>query len=95
MLSVRRFRSLPRQLCIAVAAMSSFTLAAPVAGASADTTTPAGSPAAPWLTFIPPRVGPICVDIGPIILGGRVMSQGLHVCTQGVSAPPIYWRPTA
>jgi hypothetical protein len=48
-----------------------------------------GSPASPGLTFIPPSVGPICVALGPTILGGTMTNPGLHVCTTGASLQPI------
>jgi hypothetical protein len=69
-------------------------IAAPVTGASAAaaTTAPATTtivPASSALTFVPPRVGPICVAIGEIILGGNMVSPGLNVCTPGASLPTI------
>ena len=80
-----------RKLCTAAVTLGLCAVAAPVAGASAGTT--AGTtavPASPALTFVPPSVGPICVAIGEIILGGNMVSPGLNVCTSGASPPPIY-----
>jgi hypothetical protein len=74
---------------VAVAAASLLVLAAPVAGASADTTPAAGT--SPVSTFVPPSVGPIGVDIGPTIIDGQVINPGLHVLMPGVSLPPISW----
>lgn len=75
---------------------------APVAGASAATgSTPAGTvpvnplPAGSWpapklapgLKFTPPSVGPIAVNLGAIIIDGKMISPGLHVSTPGVTVP--------
>ena len=86
-----------RKLSIAAAAVGALAAAGPVAGASADTTPAATqSPVpSPVLTFVPPRVGPICVTIGPIIIGGKMINPGVHVCLAGVSLPPIVSSPTS
>ena len=82
---------LVRRLPAASAVIGLIALAAPIAGASADT---AATPS-PLLSFVPPKVGPITVSIGAIILGGQVISPGLNVSTPGVSLPPITWTPPA
>lgn len=56
----------------AVATVTAVAALAPATGAGAQTT-------GPPLTFVPPKVGPITVVIGPVIIGGRVMSPGLNL----------------
>ena len=85
---------LVRKLSAATAVLSLFGLAAPVVGARADTTPAVSLPPAvafPLLTFVPPKVGPLSVNIGPTIIGGRVISPGVNVLMPGVSLPPISW----
>jgi hypothetical protein len=74
----------------AAAAVCLLAAAAPAAHAS-DSTPPATSTPPPALTFVPPSVGPLRVDIGPTIINGKVINAGLHVLTPGVSLPPMHW----
>jgi hypothetical protein len=77
----------------AAAAASLLALATPVAGASTDAATPAAdgplSPQHVVLTFVPPRVGPLSVNIGPTIISGQMIDPGLHVLMPGISLPPM------
>jgi hypothetical protein len=76
------------------AAAGLLAVATPVAGASAPTSPAASgppSPPPPALTFVPPKVGQLSVDIGPTIINGEVIDPGLHVVTPDVSLPPISW----
>jgi hypothetical protein len=82
-----------RKLSAAAAVLIPFALAAP-AGARADATPTAASPAAsPVFTFVPPRVGPLSVTLGPTIIDGQQISPGVNVVTPGTSLPPITWTP--
>jgi hypothetical protein len=85
-----RRRNLIRMLAAtAVAAVALGT----AGGALAATAPPASPSPAPGLVFVPPSVGPICVNIGAIIINGKVINPALHVCLPGFTAPPIIWRP--
>jgi hypothetical protein len=88
-------RMLIQKLPAAAAVLSLVGLAAPVGGAGADTTPTASAASAPALpiSFVPPKVGPIDVAIGPTIIGGKVMDPGLNVSLPGISLPPITWMP--
>lgn len=63
---------------VAVATVTAVAALAPAAGA--QTTSPP-------LTFVPPKVGPITVVIGPVIIGGRVMSPGINLTLTPPSIP--------
>jgi hypothetical protein len=79
----------------AAAAAGLLAIATPVAGASASTSPAAsGPPPLPTFTFVPPRVGPISVDIGPTIINGKVVNPGLHVLKPAISMPPITSTPS-
>ena len=81
-----------RKLCLATAGASALALAAPVTAANAadiPVAPPSGPVSHPVLTFVPPSTGPICVALGPIIIGGKIISPGVNVCTSRVSAPPF------
>lgn len=65
---------------VAVATVAAVAALAPAAGAGAQTTSPP-------LTFVPPKVGPITVVIGPVIIGGRVMSPGINLTLTPPSIP--------
>ena len=85
-----------RTYSAAAAATGLLAIATPVAGASAATTPAAAEPPsvqAPAVTFVPPRVGPISVDIGKTIINGEVVDPGMHVLMPGVSVPPIESAP--
>jgi hypothetical protein len=87
-----------RKLSAATAALSLFGIAAPVIGARAATTPAvAGAPAlaSPLLTFVPPMVGPLSVNLGATIIDGKVISPGVNVTSPGISLPPIAWTPPA
>jgi hypothetical protein len=73
----------------AVATAGLMALTASAGVAAAETTPPASGPPMPALTFVPPRVGALSVDIGPTIINGKVTDPGLHVLLHGTTLPPM------
>jgi hypothetical protein len=70
-------------------------LAAPAAASAATTpvatSTPATTVSPILLTFVPPKVGPISVDLGATIINGQMVSPGVHVLMPGVTIAPMTW----
>ena len=82
-MSRRGHRTLRRALAAAVGVSAAL---APAGVARADT--PPITTAPPYtLTFVPPKVGRISVLIGPVIIGGQVISPGVHVENPGIELP--------
>jgi hypothetical protein len=83
-----------RAVATMVTAGSVLAIRGPVAGASApaassDRTPGRCAPSTPIeRTFVPPKVGPIAVAIGPTIIGGVVVDPGMQVSTPGVTGEP-------
>jgi hypothetical protein len=81
----RMNRTLKRALAAALGASAAF---GPAGAAHADT--PPSTTSAPYtLTFVPPKVGRISVVIGPVIIGGQVISPGVHVENPQVELPTL------
>jgi hypothetical protein len=79
---------------LAVAATAGLAaLAAPAAASAAAPAPPVTMPPLA-LTFVPPRVGPLSVDIGVTVINGKVISPGVHVLMPGASVPPLASTPT-
>ena len=71
---------------LVTAALGTTAALAPAAAAQAATPAPSGPVT---LTFVPPQVGRLVVVIGPVIIGGKVMSPGLHVENPIVQMPTL------
>lgn len=79
----------PARTLAAAAAATGIALGAGAQVASAET--PPNTPPTPApLTFVPPRVDSIGVYIGPVIIGGRLMSPGISITMPPVTVP---WPP--
>jgi hypothetical protein len=90
------FMRIRKHAAAVIAATGLLAIAIPAASASAATAPTAPADGAPitmpsGLTFVPPRVGPISVDIAATIINGQVVNPGLHVLLPGVSLPPMSW----
>ena len=79
---------IPKSIVVATAGL--VALAAPAA-ASAAAPPPATTMPPIAMTFVPPRVGPLSVDIGVTVINGQVISPGVHVITPGATVPPFIW----
>jgi hypothetical protein len=80
----------------AAAAASLLATAAPVGAAQAAVVpaSPGGQCTGPGMNlFVPPSVAPLSVNIGAIIIQGRLMNPPLNVSSPGISLAPICWTP--
>jgi hypothetical protein len=87
-----------RTFSAAAGAAGLLAIAAPVAGAGTTPSPEASGPPSPpplALTFVPPKVGQLSVDIGPTIINGEVIDPGLHVVSPATDLPPMSstWPP--
>jgi hypothetical protein len=67
-------------------------IANPVTAHAATPPPATGLPAG--ITFVPPSVGPISVDLGATIINGKVIAPAVHVLTPGTSLPAFTWKPS-
>jgi hypothetical protein len=81
---------------LSAAATAGLVALAASAVASAATTPPATSTPATtvpsfFLTFVPPKVGAISVDLGATIINGQVIAPPVHVLMPEVTIAPFSW----
>ncbi|WP_028059814.1 hypothetical protein [Candidatus Solirubrobacter pratensis] len=79
-----------RRTLTLTAAAGLLALAAPAA-ASAATAPPPPNAAPVLMSFTPPAVGPLSVDIGATIINGQVVSQPLHVLVPATKIETSTW----
>jgi hypothetical protein len=82
---------IPKSVVAATAGLAALT--APAAASAATPAPPATMPPLA-LTFVPPHVGVLSVDIGVTVINGKVISPGVHVATKGSTVPPFTSTPT-
>jgi hypothetical protein len=75
-----------RALATAVVSTSAALAFAGTAHADAPATT-VGAPCT--LTFVPPKMGRMVVVIGPVIIGGKVISPGVHIENAPLELPTL------
>ena len=81
----------PRRLAASAAGLLAIAIhAAPASAATPPTATAPPALAPVLVNFVPPKVGGLRVDIGPVLLQGKLMNPGLHVLLQ---PPAIQWPP--
>jgi hypothetical protein len=89
-------KSTVKRIATTAAATGVLAVAMPAAGASAAALPvgPLPNLQMPGMKFTPPAVGQISVDIGPTIIGGKVIDPGLHVSSPGAAIDPIVLPPS-
>jgi hypothetical protein len=70
-------------------AVAASTAASAAITPPATWTPPATVPS--FLTFVPPRVGAISVDLGATIIDGKVIAPPVHVLMPEVKMPAFTW----
>jgi hypothetical protein len=76
----------------AATAIGAAALAAPAAAGAATPEPASTNPPGLMVSFVPPAVGPISVDIGATILNGKVTSQPVHVVLQPPAIDTSTWK---
>jgi hypothetical protein len=76
------------RLALAATAVGAAAALAP-AGAAQAATTPTVAVPGYTLTFVPPKMAALSVTIGPVIIGDKVMSPGIHVEMPAIELPTL------